>query len=116
MDVKESSIVSALDDSEFFILLASPDAARSEWVGREVAHWLDSCSPERVLIVIDNEDLHAFKQLLMLTVGLVAAGTSTETKGRVIVKAAPSPLPELRTVIAQQHIPDVFDRYWQAKN
>jgi len=51
----------------------------------------------------------------MLTVGLVAAGTSTETKGRVIVKAAPSPLPELRTVIAQQHIPDVFDRYWQAK-
>ncbi|TMK54811.1 MAG: TIR domain-containing protein, partial [Actinobacteria bacterium] len=35
-----SSICAALDDSRFFILLASPDAARSDWVGREVERWL----------------------------------------------------------------------------
>ena len=47
-----TSIVSALDDSEFFILLASPDAARSEWVGREVAHWRQNRSPEQMLLVV----------------------------------------------------------------
>jgi hypothetical protein len=31
----------ALDGSEFFLLMASPDAARSEWVDREAAYWRD---------------------------------------------------------------------------
>ena len=35
-----TSIVEALDGSRWFILLSSPDAARSEWVGREIAHWV----------------------------------------------------------------------------
>jgi hypothetical protein len=30
----------AIDSSEFFILLASPEAAVSEWVSKEIEHWL----------------------------------------------------------------------------
>jgi WD40 repeat protein len=35
-----SSIESALDRSEFFILMAAPESAASPWVRREVDHWL----------------------------------------------------------------------------
>ena len=35
-----SKITAALDDSSHFILLASPLAAQSKWVKREVRHWL----------------------------------------------------------------------------
>jgi hypothetical protein len=35
------SIEQALDSSRYFLLLASPEAASSKWVGKEVAHWLD---------------------------------------------------------------------------
>ena len=35
-----SSIQAALDDSRYFVLLASPDAAASPWVEREINHWL----------------------------------------------------------------------------
>ena len=35
-----SKITAALDDSGHFILLASPEAARSKWVKRELRHWL----------------------------------------------------------------------------
>lgn len=35
-----SSITDALDDSEWFILLLSPDAGRSTWVSDEVAYWM----------------------------------------------------------------------------
>src|SRR5258706_16062919 len=34
-----SSIVEAMEASKYFLLLASPEAAASLWVGREVAHW-----------------------------------------------------------------------------
>jgi hypothetical protein len=44
-----SSIALALDDSEWFVLLASPDAAGSEWVGKELEHWLATKSVDRVL-------------------------------------------------------------------
>jgi WD40 repeat protein len=44
-----SSIERALDDSEWFVLLASPGAARSEWVARELDHWLATKSVDRVL-------------------------------------------------------------------
>ena len=45
------SIASALDDSEWLVVLLSPDAARSEWVDREVAHWVasDDCYLGNVL-------------------------------------------------------------------
>src|SRR3954454_18623500 len=35
-----SSIEQALGESAFFILLASPEAARSPWVGRETSYWV----------------------------------------------------------------------------
>jgi len=39
-----STIESALNEARFFIFMASPDAAASVWVQREVEHWL-SASP-----------------------------------------------------------------------
>lgn len=48
-----SSIVVALDDSEWFVLLASPGSAGSTWVGQEIAHWLSVPERrERMLIVL----------------------------------------------------------------
>ncbi len=44
------SIERALGDSEFFILLASPEAARSEWVNREVAWWTVNKDVGKLLI------------------------------------------------------------------
>ena len=35
-----SAIETALDDSDWFVLLASPESAASEWVNKEVAHWV----------------------------------------------------------------------------
>ncbi len=47
-----SSVVQAMGDSEWLILLASPEAAASAWVDREVAWWIDHKGRERVLIVV----------------------------------------------------------------
>jgi len=46
------SIQMALDASEFFVLLASPAAAASPWVEKEVAYWLDHKPQERLLLVL----------------------------------------------------------------
>jgi len=43
------SIERALSGSEFFILLASPDAAVSEWVNREVAWWTANKDTDKLL-------------------------------------------------------------------
>ena len=40
-----SSITEALDASNWFILLLSPDAAKSEWVNREIAYWRGGRDP-----------------------------------------------------------------------
>ena len=45
------SIKDALGSSQWFILLASADAARSTWVNDEVKWWLDHSSPDRLLVV-----------------------------------------------------------------
>ena len=45
------SIEDALRSSQWFILLASADAARSVWVNREVQWWRANRPPERLLIV-----------------------------------------------------------------
>jgi WD40 repeat protein len=51
-----SSIQKALDSSDFFVLLASPEAARSHWVNREVEHWVATKSADRILpVVTDGE-------------------------------------------------------------
>ncbi len=47
-----SSIEDALAASAWLVLMASPDAARSKWVNREVAWWLANKSPQRLLVVL----------------------------------------------------------------
>ena len=51
-------IQSALADSEFFVLLASPDAARSPWVQAEVDEWLrlsDGSLAKLLLVLTEGE-------------------------------------------------------------
>jgi hypothetical protein len=47
-----SSIQDALDSSEWFVLMASPEAARSQWVNREIEHWVASKAADRILPVV----------------------------------------------------------------
>lgn len=46
------AIVRALDDSEWFLLLTSPQAANSVWVNREIEHWKANRSLDRILPVL----------------------------------------------------------------
>ena len=51
-----SSIAEALDTSGWFVLLLSPDAATSEWVGKEIEHWKANHPGDRILpVVTDGE-------------------------------------------------------------
>jgi WD40 repeat protein len=50
-------IQNALDQSAFFILLASPEAAASSWVDREIRHWLTMRSSKQILIVLTDGEL-----------------------------------------------------------
>ncbi|BEL07895.1 hypothetical protein Q0Z83_060860 [Actinoplanes sichuanensis] len=51
-----SSIQKALDGSEWFVLLASPAAARSAWVNREIEYWIATKPAGRILpVVTDGE-------------------------------------------------------------
>ena len=51
-----SSITEALESSGWFVLLLSPDAASSEWVGKEIEHWIASKPADRILpVVTDGE-------------------------------------------------------------
>ncbi|MET7752986.1 toll/interleukin-1 receptor domain-containing protein [Micromonospora sp. NPDC005367] len=49
-----ATIEATLGRAKYFILLASPQAAQSRWVSREVAWWLANRSPERMLIVLTS--------------------------------------------------------------
>ena len=51
------SIEQALSQSRFLILLASPEAAVSHWVGQEIAYWLDHNSADTVLIALTDGEL-----------------------------------------------------------
>lgn len=51
------SIETALHESEYFLLLASPEAARSPWVKREVEWWLRNRSIETMLILLTDGEL-----------------------------------------------------------
>ena len=51
-----SSITESLDESSWFILLLSEDAAASEWVGKEIEHWVANKPNDRILpVVTDGE-------------------------------------------------------------
>src|SRR5262245_12365302 len=51
------SIEEALRQSRFLILLASPDAAASRWVNREVATWLERRGIDTLLIALTDGKL-----------------------------------------------------------
>jgi TIR domain len=48
------SIEDALEASKSFVLMASPAAAESSWVGREVQFWCQHCSPSSFLYRSDQ--------------------------------------------------------------
>jgi WD40 repeat protein len=51
-----SSICAGLDESEYFVLLASPGAAESVWVNREIERWIASHPIDNLLpVVTDGE-------------------------------------------------------------
>src|SRR4030095_5736973 len=52
-----TSIVSALREAEFFLYLASPAAAQSPWVKKEVDWWLKNRSHQTFLIVLTDGDI-----------------------------------------------------------
>ena len=52
-----TSIKAALDESEYFILLASPEAANSHWVKKELEYWLVAKQTQNIQIVLTNGDL-----------------------------------------------------------
>lgn len=47
-----SSITAALDESAFFILLCSPEAAKSPWVQKEVEYWRAHKPHDRLLLAL----------------------------------------------------------------
>ena len=49
-----SAIETALDESDWFVLLASPDSASSEWVNKEVAHWVATKPLDHILPVVTD--------------------------------------------------------------
>lgn len=49
-----SSIVEALDSAQWFIVLASPESAASEWVGREIEHWSTHRDPKQILVAVTD--------------------------------------------------------------
>ncbi|HPU40562.1 MAG TPA: TIR domain-containing protein, partial [Microthrixaceae bacterium] len=51
------SIEAALDHSKWFVLLASPDAANSDWVARELTTWLAAHPIDHLLIVVTDGEI-----------------------------------------------------------
>jgi tetratricopeptide (TPR) repeat protein len=51
------SIEQALGNSRFLVLLASPEAAASHWVNKEVSWWLDNKSADTLLIALTDSEL-----------------------------------------------------------
>ncbi len=48
------SIEQALSESEYFLLLASPSSAKSQWVQQEIQWWLRNRSVEKLLISLTD--------------------------------------------------------------
>ncbi len=51
------SIEKVLEVSEYFLLLASPEAAASKWVGMEIEYWLEHKSAETLLLVVTDGEI-----------------------------------------------------------
>jgi WD40 repeat protein len=52
-----SAIALALGDAGYFLLLASPAAAQSPWVQREIEHWLAVSTRERLFIILTEGEI-----------------------------------------------------------
>jgi tetratricopeptide (TPR) repeat protein len=48
------TIEQALEQSRFLIVLASPEAAASPWVGKEIAYWLEHKSVDTLLVALTD--------------------------------------------------------------
>lgn len=44
-------ICAAMDGAGWLVVLASPEAAQSDWVGKEIQRWLRTRGPDRILLV-----------------------------------------------------------------
>jgi WD40 repeat protein len=53
-----SAIKDALAESEFFLLMASPEGASSKWVRQELEFWISSKGPEKLLIILTRGEIH----------------------------------------------------------
>jgi WD40 repeat protein len=51
------AIERALADSQWFLLMAAPESARSPWVEQEVRWWLEHRSPDSMLVVLTDGEL-----------------------------------------------------------
>ena len=52
-----TSIERSLAASEHFVLMASPTAAQSQWVARELSYWLANRDKQKLLIVVTDGEL-----------------------------------------------------------
>ena len=52
-----STIQAALSDSEYFLLMASPEAAASKWVQQEVDWWLSKWGTKNFLVLLTDGDV-----------------------------------------------------------
>jgi hypothetical protein len=52
-----NNIIKALDEAEYFILLASPLSENSKWVNKEVEYWLEHKSTDTILIALTDGEM-----------------------------------------------------------
>jgi WD40 repeat protein len=52
-----ASIQQGLEAAEYFIILASPHSAGSEWVKKEIRYWVENRSADKLLIVLTGGDI-----------------------------------------------------------
>ncbi|WP_185832670.1 toll/interleukin-1 receptor domain-containing protein [Streptomyces sp. WAC 04229] len=53
-----STVEQALGDSEYLLLLASPESRASKWVGKEIDWWRQGPRPEKLLLVVTGGEIH----------------------------------------------------------
>lgn len=53
----EGNISAALKEAEFLIFLASPASARSKWVQKEIAYWLENKPIDKLIIVLTDGEI-----------------------------------------------------------
>src|SRR5215469_10464673 len=52
-----SSIEAALKESEYFLVLISPEAALSKWVCKEVEYWISHRSADTILFILTDGNI-----------------------------------------------------------